>query len=88
MKKLEDSKDLTDAMIEQALAKSENEAILALEKCFCTCKGLMRIKAVALRRRTPQYYWVATMLCDKCESVRRIIFKLTDQKWQVAPDVQ
>ena len=83
MNKLEDSKDLTDAMIAQAIAKSENEAILQLGKHLCSCKQVMRIKAVALRRRKPNYYWVATMFCDKCQQVDTLIFKLTDLKWQV-----
>ena len=83
MKKLEDSKDLTEAMITSAIDKTEDEALTSLVHHPCICKTAMHIKHAALRRKRPYHYWIITMGCSKCELQETIIFRLTDSKWRL-----
>ena len=84
MQKLEDSKDLTDAMIASATDKTESEALQALVNHPCSCKTPMSIQQAKLRRKRPYHYWVLTMHCSQCNQQEPLIFRLTDSKWRLS----
>jgi hypothetical protein len=71
----DDSEDLLDAEVEQAIALASVEALLAhLKETRCsTCEDVIETSRHALRRRTPYMYWRMSLRCRAAHETKLVV---------------